>query len=74
VVLGGTRLRGGQGGVLGSLIGVVVLSLIQGIVSFAGVPGWWQTLLNGTIVVLAFAGPGLFGLLRNAFTRSGRLA
>lgn len=64
VVLGGTRLRGGQGGVAGSLIGVIVLSLIQSIVSFAGVPSWWQTLLNGTIVVLALAGPGLFALFR----------
>jgi ribose transport system permease protein len=72
VVLGGTRLSGGQGGVLGSLIGVVILSLIQGIVSFAGVSSWWQTLLNGTIVVLALAGPGLFGLIRSAFAGSGR--
>lgn len=64
VVLGGTRLRGGQGGVVGSLIGVIVLSLIQSIVSFSGVPIWWQTLLNGVIVVLALAGPGLFALLR----------
>lgn len=74
VVLGGTRLSGGQGGVLGSLIGVVILSLIQGIVSFAGVPSWWQTLLNGTIVVLALAGPGLVGLVRNAFAGRGRTA
>lgn len=64
VVLGGTRLSGGQGGVAGSLIGVVVLSLIQSIVSFAGVPSWWQTLLNGVIVVLALAGPGLVALIR----------
>ena len=64
VVLGGTRLSGGQGGVAGSIIGVVVLSLIQSIVSFAGVPSWWQTLLNGVIVVLALAGPGLFALIR----------
>jgi len=74
VVLGGTRLSGGQGGVLGSLIGVVILSLIQGIVSFAGVPSWWQTLLNGTIVVLALAGPGLVGLFRNAFAGRRRTA
>ena len=35
VVLGGTRLSGGQGGVVGSIIGVVILSLIQSIVSFS---------------------------------------
>ena len=69
VVLGGTRLSGGQGGVLGSIIGVVILSLIQSIVSFAGVPSWWQTLLNGVIVVLALAGPGILALVRRGLQR-----
>lgn len=64
VVLGGTRLSGGQGGVAGTIIGVALLSLIASIVSFAGVSSWWQTLINGLIVVAALAGPGLFALLR----------
>ena len=63
VVLGGTRLSGGQGGVAGSIIGVVILSLIQSIVSFSGAPSSWQTLINGLIVVAALAGPGLLALL-----------
>jgi ribose transport system permease protein len=63
VVLGGTRLSGGQGGVVGSIIGVVILSLIQSIVSFSGAPSSWQTLINGLIVVAALAGPGLIALL-----------
>jgi ribose transport system permease protein len=63
VVLGGTRLSGGQGGVAGSIIGVVILSLIQSIVSFSGAPSSWQTLINGLIVVAALAGPGLISLL-----------
>ena len=64
VVLGGTRLSGGQGGVAGSIIGVIILSLIQSIVSFSPAPSSWQTLINGLIVVVALAGPGLFALLR----------
>ena len=64
VVLGGTRLSGGQGGVAGSIIGVVILSLIQSIVSFSGAPSSWQTLVNGLIVVAALAGPGFIALLR----------
>jgi len=63
VVLGGTRLSGGQGGVVGSIIGVVILSLIQSIVSFSGAPSSWQTLINGLIVVAALAGPGIVALL-----------
>ncbi len=64
VVLGGTRLSGGQGGIFGSLLGVIILGLILNIISFANVPTWWQTLVNGCIIVLALAGPGIFALLR----------
>ena len=65
VVLGGTRLSGGQGGVAGSLLGVVILGLIRNIISFAGVPTWWQTLVDALIIVLALAAPGLIRLLRS---------
>lgn len=65
VVLGGTRLSGGQGGVTGSLIGVVILGLIRNIISFAKVPTWWQTLVDALIIVVALAGPGLIRLIRS---------
>ena len=64
VVLGGTRLSGGQGGVAGTILGVIVLSLIRNIISFANVPNWWQTLVDALIIVIALAGPGLVRLLR----------
>jgi ribose transport system permease protein len=64
VVLGGTRLRGGQGGIAGSLIGVLILGLILNIISFANVPSWWQTLVNGVIIMLALAGPGIIAVVR----------
>ncbi len=65
VVLGGTRLSGGQGSVAGSLIGVLILGLIRSIISAANVPTWYQTLVDGLIVMLALAGPGLVTLLRS---------
>ena len=64
VVLGGTRLSGGQGGVAGSIMGVVILGLIRNIISFADVPSWWQTLVDAIIIILALAGPGLVGAIR----------
>jgi ribose transport system permease protein len=64
VVLGGTRLSGGQGGLLGTIMGVYILGFIRTIISFAGVPSWWQTLVDGLIVMLVLAGPGLVALLR----------
>lgn len=64
VVIGGTRLSGGQGGIAGALIGVVVLRLLDSIISFANVPSWWQTFAQGMIVMVALAGPGLVALVR----------
>lgn len=64
VVLGGTRLSGGQGGIIGTLMGVVVLGTIRNIISFANVPTWWETLVDALIVVGALAGPGLVRLIR----------
>ncbi len=64
VVLGGTRLSGGQGGVIGSVVGVLILGLIRNIISFANVPTWSQTLVDALIIIVALAGPGLVRLLR----------
>lgn len=64
VVLGGTRLSGGQGGVVGAVIGVAILTIIRNIISFAGVPTWYQTLVDALIILAALAGPGAFRLLR----------
>jgi ribose transport system permease protein len=59
VVLGGTSLSGGQGGVVGSVFGVLIVGLIRNIISFANVPTWSQTLVDALIIIFALAGPGL---------------
>ncbi|MGL4609142.1 MAG: ABC transporter permease [Trueperaceae bacterium] len=64
VVLGGTRLSGGQGGIVGTILGVAILRLIRPIVSFSGIDSDYQTLLNALIIMLALAAPGLFNVLR----------
>lgn len=66
VVLGGTRLSGGQGGVVGTVIGVAILGIIRNLISFANVPTWYQTLVNAVIIVLALAGPGIWRLVRRS--------
>lgn len=68
VVLGGTRLSGGQGGVVGSVFGVLILGLIRNIISFANVPTWSQTLVDALIIIAALAGPGLVRLIRRQTT------
>ncbi|MFC1959329.1 ABC transporter permease [Chloroflexota bacterium] len=64
VVLGGTRLSGGQGGVVGSIIGVIILGTIRNIISFANVPTWSQTLVDALIIIAALAGPGVVRFAR----------
>lgn len=66
VVIGGTRLSGGQGGAVGTILGVVIYSLIGNIISFADwIPSDYDTLVNALIIIAALAGPGLFQFIRN---------
>jgi ribose transport system permease protein len=74
VVLGGTRLSGGQGGIAGTLMGVIILGIIRNIISFANVPTWWQTLVDALIIIAALAGPGVVGLLRRSLRRREELS
>lgn len=64
VVIGGTALSGGVGGVAGSVIGAVILGFIKNIISFANIDTWWQTFVNAAIIVVALATPGVISLFR----------
>lgn len=64
VVIGGTALSGGVGGVAGAIIGAIILGMIRNIISFSNVDLWWQTFVNAAIIVLALAAPGIINLLR----------
>lgn len=66
VVLGGTRLAGGAGGVTGAVIGVAILTVIRNLITFANVPTWYQTLVDAVIILAALAGPGLVRRLRGS--------
>ena len=56
VVIGGTLLSGGAGSVVGTLMGVLILGLIQTIITFEGtLSSWWTRIVVGALV-LAFVG------------------
>lgn len=73
VVIGGTRLSGGAGSIIGSIIGAIFYYVLRSLVGvFAislGFSQQWQTLVDGAVIVLALAGPGLARVLRPARTR-----
>lgn len=51
VVIGGTLLSGGYGGVLGSLFGVLILGLIQSYITFTGtLSSWWAKIAAGVLL------------------------
>ena len=62
VVIGGTALSGGIGGVAGPIMGAITLGLIQNVISFANVNTWWETLVKASIIVIALAAPGIINL------------
>lgn len=66
VVIGGTALSGGTGGIGGAIIGAILLGILRNIISFAHIDTWWQTFVNAAITVLALALPGVIALIRAA--------
>jgi len=53
VVLGGTSLSGGRGSVGGSVIGALILGVLNDGLVMVGVSSFWQTVIKGLVVVLA---------------------
>ena len=52
-VIGGTSLFGGEGTVLGTVGGAMVLAIIANILNLAGVSPFSQQVVKGAIIVLA---------------------
>lgn len=52
VVIGGTSLNGGKGGVTGTVFGTILLRIIASGLAMAGVPATWQKVIQGIIIVV----------------------
>jgi len=53
VVIGGTSMAGGSGSMVGTLIGVFIMSVLKTGLPACGLQAQWQTFLTGVVVVLA---------------------
>lgn len=53
VVIGGTSMAGGSGSMIGTLIGVFIMSVLKTGLSSCGLQAPWQTFFTGLVVVLA---------------------
>jgi ribose/xylose/arabinose/galactoside ABC-type transport system permease subunit len=54
-VVGGTAIRGGEGRLSGTLLGVVLLGAIGPALTFLGVSAYWERALQGAIILAAVA-------------------
>jgi len=52
-VIGGTSLSGGEGTILGTVIGAFIISTLTNGLRILSVPQEWQTVVTGAIVILA---------------------
>jgi simple sugar transport system permease protein len=52
VVVGGTRITGGYGTIFGTVLGVILIALIQNNLIMVGVPTQWQTFVVGLVILL----------------------
>ncbi|HBX70759.1 MAG TPA: ribose ABC transporter permease [Chloroflexi bacterium] len=53
VVIGGTSLSGGEGSILGTIIGAFIISTLTNGLRILSVPQEWQMVVTGAIVILA---------------------
>jgi len=55
VVIGGGSLSGGEGSILGTLVGALIMTVIASGCTQRGYPNWVQEIITGAIIVLAVA-------------------
>ncbi len=55
VVIGGGSLSGGEGSVLGTIVGALIMTVIRSGCSQMGLPNWVQEIVTGSIIVIAVA-------------------
>ena len=53
VVIGGTSMYGGEGGVGGTVVGTLTMTIIQNALILVGVPTLWQQFILGLFIIVA---------------------
>ncbi len=53
VVLGGTSMGGGQGGVFGTILGAFIIGIINNGLNLLGMDSFWQYICKGVVILIA---------------------
>ncbi len=53
VVLGGTKITGGEGSIMGTLLGVLLITIINNSLILLGVSSYWQRFVIGLLILIS---------------------
>lgn len=53
VVIGGTSLNGGHGRIVGTILGVLIIGVLNNALNLMGVPPFYQLIVKGSVILLA---------------------
>jgi len=53
IFLGGTSVFGGQGTIFGTLIGSIIIGILEAGIISAGLAGYWTRLAHGLVIVIS---------------------
>ena len=59
-VLGGCSLRGGEGSIIGILLGTTLLQVLQNLVNLLGIPSSLNFAVMGGVILIGVAGDQVF--------------
>ena len=52
VIIGGARITGGHGTLTGTVLGVVLIQLVNNCLNTVGIPTYWQRFVVGMVLVI----------------------
>lgn len=55
VVIGGTSLSGGRGSILGTVLGCLIIGVLNNGLVLLGVSPFWQQVIKGVVILIAVA-------------------
>jgi simple sugar transport system permease protein len=59
VVLGGASISGGRGTVIGTLLGVMLITIVNNVLVLMGIPSVWQKAFIGVMIIIGTAVPAI---------------